>query len=55
MNKFNQILTLLDQILEKNIYEDAKANIENKPGDNWNVFHLKLLKQLIINLHEEKK
>lgn len=55
MSKFNRILNLLDQILEKNIYEDMKSNTENKPGDNWNVFHLKLLKELIINLYEEKK
>jgi hypothetical protein len=51
----DKIINLLDQILEKNIYDDAKNNIENKPGDSWNVFHLKLLRELIINLYEEKK
>ena len=43
----DKILNLLDQIIEKNIWED---NLNKKPedtGDNWNVHHLKLLKKLI--------
>lgn len=55
MEKFNQIINLLDQIIEKNIYDDFKQNTQNKPGESWNVFYLKLLKKLILNLNEEKK
>jgi hypothetical protein len=42
-----KILDLLNQIIDKNIWED---NVNKKPeetGDNWNVHHLKLLKKLI--------
>lgn len=47
----NKSLNLLDQIIEKNIWEDS---LTKKPGDtgdtgnNWNVHHLKLLKSLIL-------
>lgn len=42
-----KILNLLNQIIEKNIWEDSLTKKPEETGDNWNVHHLKLLKQLI--------
>lgn len=44
----DNILRLLDQIIEKNAWEDSITKKKEETGDNWNVHHLKLLKQLII-------
>ena len=43
----DKILNLLNQILEKNQYEDFKTKEPWQTGDNWNVHHLKLLKILL--------
>ena len=42
-----QIKKLLDQIIEKNIWEDSLTRDKNETGDNWNVHNLKLLKNLL--------
>ena len=44
----NKILFLLDQIIEKNIWEDNLIKDKDATGDNWDVHHLKLLKEIII-------
>jgi len=44
----DKIINLLDQIIEKNIIDDFKTKKDNEPGESWNVFHLKLLKQMIM-------
>jgi len=53
-NKFNQIISLLDQIIEKNTYYDNLNKANNDTGDNWDVHHLKLLKKLIEEYEREK-
>jgi hypothetical protein len=47
----DKVINLLDQIIEKNIYDDLKNN-KDKAGESWNIFHLKLLKKTIL---EERK
>jgi hypothetical protein len=51
MNNNQKIITLLDQMIEYNIYQDIKN--EEKDGENWNLYHLKLLKELILNEKEK--
>lgn len=48
----NKVLILLDQIIEKKEYDDFLIKKENETGDSWDLHHLKLLKDLI--LEEEK-
>lgn len=48
----DKVIALLDQIIEKNIYDDHEDRKE-KGGESWNIFHLKLLRDLIIE--ETKK
>lgn len=43
----DKIIYLLNQIIEKNIWEDSLVKKSEETGDNWNVHHLKLLKSLI--------
>lgn len=47
----DKIIAFLDQIIEKNMYDDLK-NIKDKGGESWNVFHLKLLKQMILETNK---
>jgi hypothetical protein len=47
MKNYNQVLNLLTQIIEYNVYKDFIEKKKNDTGDNWNVHHLKLLKDLI--------
>jgi len=47
MKNNQQILDLLEQIIQYNIYQDLKN--KQYDGENWNVYHLKLLKNLIIS------
>jgi len=37
---------LLDQIIEKKQFDNSK---ENKPGESWDLHHLKLLKKTLRN------
>lgn len=49
MGKNHQkILELINQMISYNMYMDIKENNQNI-GENWNVFHLKMLKELIQN------
>lgn len=50
----DKILNLLDQIIEKNIIEDHKNKKEIESGDSWNVFYLKILKNLLQELFDKK-
>jgi hypothetical protein len=54
MNNYKNIINLLSQIIEYNVYKDLLEKDPKDTGDNWNVHHLKLLKQL-INENKEKK
>lgn len=51
----DKILFLLEQIIEKNVWEDSLTKKPNETGDNWNVHHLKLLKSLILEYKNEKE
>jgi hypothetical protein len=47
MKNNKQINQLIDQIIEYNIYQDIKKDKEFHYGESWNVYHLKILKELI--------
>jgi len=49
-----KIYTLLDQIIEKNIWEDNMSKDKDATGDNWDVHHLKLLRTLLEEYEKEK-
>jgi len=51
----DKILNLLDQIIEKNILEDSINKKPIESGDNWNVFYLKVLKNLLQELFDKKQ
>jgi hypothetical protein len=55
MNKLKESINLLNQIIEKNIYDDLKSKKHEESGENWNIFHLKLLKQLLVETYENEK
>ena len=48
------ILSLIDQMIEKNQWEDNLNKKPNETGDNWNVYYLKLLKSMIIEEFNKK-
>jgi len=47
-------LGLLDQIIEKNILQDSINKKPTESGDNWNVFYLKILKNILQELFDKK-
>jgi len=49
-----KIYTLLDQIIEKNIWEDNMTKSKETTGDNWNVHHLKMLRDFLEQYEKEK-
>lgn len=49
-----KIYTLLDQIIEKNIWEDNMTKAKEATGDNWNVHHLKMLREFLEQYEKEK-
>ena len=51
----DKILNLLNQILEKKEYDDFQAKGASQTGDNWDVYHLKLLKTLLEEYNNAKK
>jgi hypothetical protein len=51
---YDKILTLLNQIIEKNIYYDLLNKERTDTGDSWDVHHLKLLRDLIEEYGREK-
>ena len=53
-NLYDKILTLLNQIIEKNIYYDLLNKKKVDTGDSWDVHHLKLLRNLIEEYEREK-
>jgi len=50
----DKIYTLLDQIIEKNIWQDNLNKTKDDTGDNWDVYHLKLLRKLLEEYEKEK-
>jgi len=53
-SSMEKIYTLLDQIIEKNIWEDNMSKDKDATGDNWDVYHLKLLRTLLEQYEKEK-
>jgi len=53
-SSMEKIYTLLDQIIEKNIWEDNMSKDKDTTGDNWDVHHLKLLRTLLEQYEKEK-
>lgn len=53
-SSMEKIYTLLDQIIEKNIWEDNLNKTKDDTGDNWDVYHLKLLRTLLEQYEKEK-
>jgi hypothetical protein len=49
----DKILNLLNQIIEKHEWEDSN-NPNRKPGDTWDLHHLKLLKQMLEEYNNAK-
>jgi len=47
-------LQLLDQIIEKNIYDDFKKNNGEKTGVDWNIHHLNVLKKTILEIYNAR-
>ena len=46
---YNKIINLLDQMIEFNHTQDLKREKESDTGQSFNLFHLKLLKELITD------
>jgi hypothetical protein len=53
-SKIDLALNLLNQIIEKNLYDDYKKHEGKKSGVDWNVFHLNTLKELIMEIKNER-
>jgi hypothetical protein len=51
----DKILNLLNQILEKKEYDDSLVREALQTGDNWDIYHLKLLKTLLEEYNNAKK
>jgi hypothetical protein len=43
----DKAINLLNQIIEKNVWEDSLSKKDDETGENWNVYHLTLLKSLL--------
>jgi hypothetical protein len=54
MNKKDQLVQMLDQIILKYEWEDSKIKNELN-GDSWDVFHLKKFKELLLYYINEKE
>ena len=50
-----RIINLINQLTEKALYEDILANGKLEDGDSWNVYHLRLLKDLIEDYFNNEK
>lgn len=46
-----KVLDLLNQIIEKNLWEDRLSKKSEETGESWNVFHLKVLKKMLEDLN----
>jgi hypothetical protein len=54
MEKQNQIVNLLNQIIEAALFQDLIDNGKKLDGETWQVHHLRLLKELIQDYFNEK-
>jgi len=50
-----RIINLINQLTEKALYEDILENGKLEDGDSWNVYHLRLLKNLIEDYFNNEK
>jgi len=53
-SNLDKALQLLDQMIEKNLYDDYKKHEGKKAGVDWNVFHLNTLKELMMEIKNER-
>lgn len=49
------IINLLNQLIEKFLYEDILENGKLEDGENWEVHHLRLLRSLIQDYFKNEK
>jgi len=49
------IINLINQLIEKALYEDILENGKVEDGESWNVHHLRLLKSLIEDYFTDEK
>lgn len=49
------IISLINQLIEKSLYEDILENGKLEDGDNWEVHNLRLLKSLIEDYFADEK
>jgi hypothetical protein len=51
----DNILSLLDQIIDKKIYDDISSRKPEdiKDGESWDVYHLKLLRSMLQDYEKE--
>jgi len=54
MEKQKQIIHLLNQIIEASLFQDLIDNGKKMDGETWQVYHLRLLKELIKDYFNEK-
>jgi hypothetical protein len=50
----DKIYKILDALIEKNLWEDNMTKSKDATGENWNVYHLKLLKTFLEEYEKEK-
>lgn len=56
MDKFTKALELLDDVIKAETYKDLKHQLETKEtGQNWTVYNLGLVRELLVELHEDAK
>lgn len=50
-----KIINLVNQLIEKSLYEDILENGKLEDGDSWDVHNLRLLKSLIEDYFIDEK
>lgn len=50
-----RIINLINQLIEKALYEDILENGKIEDGDSWEVYNLRLLKSLIEDYFTDEK
>lgn len=53
-DKQKQIVNLVDQMIEAALFQDLIDNGKKMDGETWQVYHLRLLKELIKDYFNEK-
>jgi len=50
-----QIINIINQLIQKSLYEDILENGKIEDGDNWTVHNLKLVRSLIEDYFKNEK